>query len=60
VLLHNRQALELLRDNIQCVHRPTATTNVLDLISLLATIMSPAIAFLKLLIPLIFQASRPP
>jgi hypothetical protein len=39
VLLHNRQALELLRDNIQRVHGATASTDVLDLVRLLAIIL---------------------
>jgi hypothetical protein len=60
VLLHNRQALELLRDNIQRIHRATASADILDLICLLATVAYRIIAILELLIPLIFQASMPP
>lgn len=46
MLLHNRQALELLRDNIQRVHRATTTADILDLIFLLATTLLLSIVFL--------------
>jgi hypothetical protein len=39
MLLHNRQALELFRDNIQRIHRATASADILDLICLLATVL---------------------
>jgi hypothetical protein len=60
MLLHDRQALELLGDNIQRVHRTTTTTDILDLLFLLAIIVRSVIISLELLIPPIFQASTPP
>lgn len=60
MLLHDGQTLELLRDDIQGVHRATTTADILNLIFPLVTILPPSVVFLEPIILPIFQASRPP